>query len=85
MIEATSVRQALAFLRETPVDLVISDFNLRSRENGMWLLQRAHELQPRARRMLMSGELQLDESELDVERYWRKPLDTHALLAHLAE
>lgn len=55
VIAATSDVEAIRLLRSRNFDILISDLILGMDQNGVYVLKKAHELQPYMKRVLMSG------------------------------
>lgn len=89
--EVSSAR-AIRLLRESPFDLVVSDQRLAEDDDGLAVLAAAREMQPLARRVLMSGyevPAPLDRVRAaDVDAYLAKPFpasETIGLLGALLD
>ena len=80
----TSPEQAVAHLRTTPVDVVVSDY-LMPRMNGIQLLAKAREYQPEAARVLLTGHADKQSAiqainDVGLFQYLEKPWDNSQLL-----
>jgi DNA-binding NtrC family response regulator len=80
----TDVDDALVFVKEKPVDVIISDY-LMPRMNGIQFLGRARELQPEASRILLTGHADKQSAieainEVGLFQYIEKPWDNAALM-----
>ena len=65
MAEASTGEEALGFLAESPVDLIVSDLRLGEGIDGTELIAKATIVRPRAKTILMSGDF--------VPRRYQKP------------
>jgi CheY-like chemotaxis protein len=86
VVQAGSAEEALEVLASTPVDVVLTDFNMPGHD-GLWLLDQARSTRAGARRVLMSGQEIPNAPEL-VERgalhaFVAKPTAHDALVAAL--
>ncbi len=84
VLEANDPTVALAEMRRTPVDLVISDF-LMPQMNGIEFLKEAKAIQPDSVRMLLTGYADKENAikainEVGLYHYLEKPWDNDALL-----
>ena len=78
---ASTAEEAAALLDQHSYDAVLSDFELPDR-NGLWVLQRAKERCPLARRVLTSAHPKETFEGADVvETFVRKPATPEQLLA----
>jgi DNA-binding NtrC family response regulator len=80
----TDVDEALVYVKEKPVDVIISDY-LMPRMNGIQFLGRARELQPEASRILLTGHADKQSAieainEVGLFQYIEKPWDNAALM-----
>ncbi|HZU27006.1 MAG TPA: response regulator [Bryobacteraceae bacterium] len=80
----TSPEQAVAHLRTTPVDVVVSDY-LMPRMNGIQVLAKAREYQPEAARVLLTGHADKQSAiqainDVGLFQYLEKPWDNSQLL-----
>jgi DNA-binding NtrC family response regulator len=80
----TDIEEALAYLKETPVDVVISDY-LMPKMNGIQFLGMAKDLQPEAARILLTGHADKQSAieainKVGLFQYIEKPWDNAALL-----
>ena len=86
--EATTPEEALAILRQGPVDVIISDLDLHSGITGEQLLREASRLQPPIGCMLMTGFAlpeTLDELDRRGVHVLFKPLEPTKLLSYIEE
>lgn len=84
VLEANDPLKALAELRRTPVDLVISDF-LMPQMNGIEFLKEAKKLQPDSVRVLLTGYADKENAikainDVGLYHYLEKPWDNDVLL-----
>src|SRR2546430_6788305 len=86
--EATTPVEALAILRQEPVDVIISDLDLHSGTSGEQLLREASRLQPHVGCMLLTG-FALPETLDELDRrgvpVLFKPLEPTKLLSYIEE
>jgi DNA-binding NtrC family response regulator len=80
----TDIDEALAYIKATPVDVVISDY-LMPKMNGIQFLGIAKDLQPEAARILLTGHADKQSAIEAINRvglfqYIEKPWDNAALL-----
>ena len=80
----TDVDEALVFVKEKPVDVIISDY-LMPRMNGIQFLGQAKELQPETSRILLTGHADKQSAieainEVGLFQYIEKPWDNAALM-----
>jgi response regulator RpfG family c-di-GMP phosphodiesterase len=80
----TDVDEALVFVKEQPVDVIISDY-LMPRMNGIQFLGKAKELQPETSRILLTGHADKQSAieainEVGLFQYIEKPWDNAALM-----
>lgn len=80
----TDAEEAIAYLAENPVDVVISDY-LMPKMNGIQLLGKAKESQPEASRILLTGHADKQSAieainQVGLFQYIEKPWDNAALL-----
>ncbi len=80
----TSPEEAVKFISEHPVDVVVTDY-LMPKMNGIQVLSRAKELQPEATRILLTGHADKQSAiqainEVALFQYVEKPWDNAALL-----
>ena len=80
---AQSVDEALVILERESLDVVITDQRM-PRKNGLELLARAAELQPRAVRVLLTGYAELTQVT-GADAYVTKPVDGDALKQAVAD
>ncbi|NUP06968.1 MAG: response regulator [Polyangiaceae bacterium] len=75
---------AVAAVEMNTFDVVISDFHI-GHQSGIDLMRRVRQLEPRTRRILMSGSApSREEADLSVvDRYLLKPFEREALLSAL--
>ncbi|MBZ2188961.1 response regulator [Alcanivorax sp. JB21] len=89
VLSASSGEQALALLREHPVDVVISDQRM-PHMTGVEVLRQAREIAPRAMRILLTGYAELASivgsiNEGEIFRYVQKPWRLDELRDTIAE
>jgi DNA-binding NtrC family response regulator len=88
VLTAEGAFDALRWLEEVPVDVLLSDFKLQV-ENGLWLLAQAQARFPATRRLLMSGQELRNLAEHQrgglFERFFSKPLEVLELVSVLCE
>jgi DNA-binding NtrC family response regulator len=79
-------RTALAAVAQRRFDVVLTDYHLGD-EDGRWLLRRLAREAPSPRRVLMSGDPDLDGAQLrhapEIHAFLTKPVDPHELLREL--
>jgi DNA-binding NtrC family response regulator len=80
----TDAEEAIAFLAENPVDVVISDY-LMPKMNGIQFLGKAKETQPETSRILLTGHADKQSAieainQVGLFQYIEKPWDNAALL-----
>jgi serine phosphatase RsbU (regulator of sigma subunit) len=84
VLEATDPRKAIAELKRTPIDVIISDF-LMPEMNGIEFLKQAKKLQPDSARLLLTGYADKENAirainDVGLYHYMEKPWDNDALL-----
>lgn len=84
LITEVNSARALEMVRETPFDLVVSDFRMRQ-VDGVEVLRAAHERNPKGLRILMTGYNEIPTSMdrirmAHVDAYIQKPLKSQDLL-----
>lgn len=84
---AESAEKALARMKEIPYDIIISDYRLTG-SDGIDVLTQAHDVQPRAARVLITGYADLDMAvrainEGHVHTFLEKPVHSDVLVAAL--
>jgi DNA-binding NtrC family response regulator len=80
----TDPERAAGFLRQRPVDVIVSDY-LMPKLTGIQLLKRAREVQPEATRILLTGHADKQSAiqainEVGLYQYIEKPWENAALL-----
>ena len=80
----TSPREAVEWLKTSPVDVVVSDY-LMPKMNGIQLLVKAREYQPEAARVLLTGHADKQSAiqainDVGLYQYLEKPWDNSQLL-----
>jgi DNA-binding NtrC family response regulator len=82
----SSPREALELLRAAPADVVIADFKM-PEMTGMELLEEVHRLDPRVRRLLLTGYADLESSGGDAKgvHVLAKPWDAAELIRRCSE